>query len=395
MTADTSPPSASLAKRRFLPRFSLRVLLLAVTAFAIGFPIWYRWPYEEEVIQKTSGDLLSPPGEFRTITTWQRQWGGGRKRHGTYQSFRNGVLSSVGTWRDDQFHGPYRSYFIGTKTVAEEGNYVDGEMDGVWKSYNDHDGSLRSSTTWLRGKRVGPATMGAFRGNQVHALVLNEHIVVELDGQPIDDRLGKLLAEGKIEPPHIVKVLKSPSGGVSSGLPITTVTENLWRNHQVPVFVDHRHVDPNLPVTCNALDIPLSAALTVMMHEKNLACDVRYGCIWITSPSDTKNWHDPTGVAEIFPPADSLLATAWKEPVTVLASQLPLDQVLQSIAQPIEIAVDDSRIKSSGQGDTRFAVTLSVQGIPFKDALGLLLYQTRCRCKLEGETLVILPPEKE
>src|SRR5262245_24123007 len=51
------------------PRFSLRVLLLAVTAFAIGFPIWYRWPYEER-----------PPfiGARDVVITWQRQWGGGR-----------------------------------------------------------------------------------------------------------------------------------------------------------------------------------------------------------------------------------------------------------------------------------------------------------------------------
>ena len=43
-------PAAEPAKRRWSPRlqFSLRVLLLAITAFAIGFPIWFRWPYRTE-----------------------------------------------------------------------------------------------------------------------------------------------------------------------------------------------------------------------------------------------------------------------------------------------------------------------------------------------------------
>jgi hypothetical protein len=40
-TSDTS-------RRRFSLRYSLRVLLLGLTAFAIGFPVWYRRPYEEQ-----------------------------------------------------------------------------------------------------------------------------------------------------------------------------------------------------------------------------------------------------------------------------------------------------------------------------------------------------------
>jgi hypothetical protein len=42
-----------LAPHRWLPRpqFSLRLLLLAVTTFAIGFPIWYRWPIEEVTLE--------------------------------------------------------------------------------------------------------------------------------------------------------------------------------------------------------------------------------------------------------------------------------------------------------------------------------------------------------
>ena len=41
------------APRRWF-QFSLRLLLIAFTAFAIGFPIWYRWPYQKSLDEATS-----------------------------------------------------------------------------------------------------------------------------------------------------------------------------------------------------------------------------------------------------------------------------------------------------------------------------------------------------
>ena len=70
----TATPTA--APRRSRLQFGLRMLLLGLTAFAIGFPIWYRWPFEE-VEQKyfgadpfgadpfgadPFGDPFAPPG---------------------------------------------------------------------------------------------------------------------------------------------------------------------------------------------------------------------------------------------------------------------------------------------------------------------------------------------
>src|SRR5438874_5953770 len=79
-------------------QFSLRLLLLALTAFAIGFPIWYRWPYVE------SGPSASMASE-RTIT-WQRQWGGGRLRHGPEITKSGGITSTV-NYRRGKKHGLY------------------------------------------------------------------------------------------------------------------------------------------------------------------------------------------------------------------------------------------------------------------------------------------------
>jgi hypothetical protein len=387
MSGTPSPPS-----RRLPLRFSLRVLLLAVTAFAIGFPIWYRWPYEEDVIQKPTGDPLAAPGEFRTITTWQRNWSAPRKRHGTTRILRNGVTSSVSTYRDDVYHGPYQSFFIGTTILAEEGNYQDGKKHGVWKTYND-TGLLRSTTTWEADQLHGPATIGGIRGkNKIH-LVFRNGEVVELNRQPVEDRLVVLAREGKIDSPLITEVIRSPAGVEYVGLPITTITDSLSRNFQAPIIVDRRHVDPQLRVDCNGCDIPLGASLTVMAAEHDLACDVRYGCIWITTAEDAEHWHDPTGIAEIVPPADSLLAKSWNETVTIAAIEKPLAILLDQKFERLAIDVDTSQIGPGTDEKPSYPVTTNLQGMKFRHALGILLYQTRCRCKLEGETLVILPPE--
>jgi hypothetical protein len=57
------------------------------------------------------------------------------------------------------------------------------------------------------------------------------------------------------------------------------------------------------------------------------------------------------------------------------------------------IAIDTSRISPAEDEVAGYPVTLHLTGLSFRDALGILLYQARCRARLDGETLVILPPE--
>src|SRR5438034_10302208 len=71
--------SSALRPRATRLQFSLRLLLLAITAFAIGFPIWYRWPYQEVLDER---DPLTRAVTSKRILNWQRQWGGDRLLHG-------------------------------------------------------------------------------------------------------------------------------------------------------------------------------------------------------------------------------------------------------------------------------------------------------------------------
>ena len=75
--------------------------------------------------------------------------------------------------------------------------------------------------------------------------------------------------------------------------------------------------------------------------------------------------------------------------MNVDAVSIPLASVLATITQRLAIDIDTAQVQST----SKYLVIHQARGIPFHDMLGQLLYRTGCRCKLEGERLVILPPE--
>src|SRR6185295_1137871 len=113
MIVTTTAPSARPGWLRL--QFSLRLLLLAFTAFAIGFPVWYRWPYEEAVI--------NPTAIASQITTWQRQWGGGRVKHGPQRLIAGGEIVESVMYLNGLRHGPYQRDEV-------RGQFVDDLKDG-------------------------------------------------------------------------------------------------------------------------------------------------------------------------------------------------------------------------------------------------------------------------
>jgi len=139
----------------------------------------------------------------------------------------------------------------------------------------------------------------------------------------------------------------------------------------------------------------LATVLTLRLAPHGLVCDYRYGCIWITTPSDAKNWRDPTGVAEIKPARGTLLAAAWDESVTTAFTTAALAEVLTKLAQRLAIEIDTTQIAPTPPDPNAFPAMTNTNGLPFRHALGLLLNETGCRCKLDGEMLVILPPDNQ
>ena len=139
-----------------------------------------------------------------------------------------------------------------------------------------------------------------------------------------------------------------------------------------------------------------------MLAPHELACDYRYGLLWVTDADKVKNWRDPTGIADIKPPNGSALARAWNEPIAVDGSA-PLKGVLAYIEQKMAISIDASRIQAPPpptplpRAGTAFAAwpTATIRDQPLRHVLGQVLYNSGCRCRLEGDTLVVLPPEEK
>src|SRR5882724_2320998 len=128
--------SASLPSRSSCLRFqfSLRFFLLAFTAFALGFPIWYRWSYQESELRypfKGSVPDKTQPATHRVVTTWRRTWGGGKEKHGPRTNYNLEVNARrVEHFEHDVLHGPFTQSV--NDVVYGSGQYDHGQPDGTW-----------------------------------------------------------------------------------------------------------------------------------------------------------------------------------------------------------------------------------------------------------------------
>src|SRR5262245_6824941 len=163
-------PSPSPLSRRSRLQFSLRLLLAVFTAFAIGFPIWYRWPYEEvEVVYpktRSVGEAImtlrepdkTQPPDCRITNTWQRNWGSLRPSHiRTVTETFEIHLRQVQHYRDGQLHGP--SEFWMRDTPFQVGQYEHGQRSGEWVDYRGYGDFPKSTARWSRGRLDGPYVM--------------------------------------------------------------------------------------------------------------------------------------------------------------------------------------------------------------------------------------------
>jgi len=380
-------------------RFSLRALMLAVTGFAIGFPIWYRWPYEEvEVLP--SPVTSTPTIEKRRITTWQRQWGGGKQKQGPERDLLGGHTLSITTYRHGRKHGPYVGYtlhakfngpamhFVRSDEPTTIGQYSDDLKEGVWTRG-------RSIETWHRGRLDGPAEIEFASGKKV-ALHFADGRLTRFNGNPAVNRLYDLRREDGVMDVRTVLELDKSTSIEAVETPLSDLATIISDQHNALgiILETEKLPDIHLPISTSIQGVDLCSALTVITAAHNLGCDYRYGCIWITTAEDAKDWHDPTGVADVRPATGGAIARAWNEPSAAEVVNQPLATVLAKVAQPLAIEIDCTQIAPTADNPDAFPVLMNAYGLPFRHVLGLLLWKTGCRCKLAGDRLVILPPEE-
>jgi hypothetical protein len=156
-------------------------------------------------------------------------------------------------------------------------------------------------------------------------------------------------------------------------------------------LIDRRCADSRWPITVQVRELPLRDSLYALCELHELDCDYRFGCLWITVRDDKFRWSDPTGTTTLVPPANSTLQRAWDQPVAeVYADDQPLASVLAALAADFKVTIDASRV--IGNADV-FPVSPRLKNLPLRHVLGVLLYETGCRVTLEGDSLVILPPQ--
>ena len=160
--------------------------------------------------------------------------------------------------------------------------------------------------------------------------------------------------------------------------------------HAIPFVVDRRRIkNVDLPLSLSIDGIDLCSALTLLVAPHGLVIEYRYGVLFLTTPNNVKDWRDPTGVSEIRPPAGGALARVWNEPSMMEFVETPLGDATRFLADFMAIEIDVTALPERIQ---KMRVTKNVRGVPWHDAVALMLDDLSLRCEARGgDTLVLLP----
>jgi hypothetical protein len=385
-------------RRRWLrPQLSLRVLLLLVTAFAIGFPLWYVWPYTVHEYQYPSvagqEDRTKPP-QAETISSWKRTWGGEPVLHGKhilrFDNGRHGTVERTTNYVLGKRHGEYIESRNGE--VVLRGQYDADEKSGTWNILED--GEPVVTQTWERGKLDG--LVRTEMDGEVREYLYSDGVLTHRDGKSIDCPLLKKLAAGEIDSRQAA-VLREMSQCAFVRTHLRDVIAYLGDFHDTGIMIntkafDEADKDFDLAVTANYKGLDLATLLALITDDLGLTCDYRYGFPMVTTKEDAANWSDRTGVSALQLPAGSAIQREWDTPVTVQLVESELDLAVTQLCRSLQLPCDTSQIQPLDSVNPRFPVTTNLTKVPLKHALAILLEKTECSCELDGEKLVIKPP---
>ena len=378
---------------------SLRLLLLLVTAFAIGLSLWYRWPYEEREriypIDPRTGqpDKLLPPNQ-EVVTTWRNEWGGTRKRHGPV------VWRSLATNREDITVEHYRAGRLHGKYIEKhDGNSVAGQYDGGRKSgtwrrdiTSLHGAQIKTTENWQNDKPHGEWTMLEPSGGTLR-LTFDNSTLTQVNGHSIADvrdRLSQSAGFSRLEE----KLLSRVPFDEFYECPLADLIDFIADDLECEIVVGDRK-SAGVPITWVWDDHTLETFLLSVTEQSGLSLEIRYGCLWIAQLEPPGVWRDTTSVESVQPPQGSQLAELWGKKVGVVTERESLSSVVQGFGPDVGEVIDVSQIAPTVYRPIRYPVTMVTRAMPLRAALGVLLSETGCRCKQEGQRVILLPPEDD
>ena len=398
-------PVAPKPRRRFVPQFSLRALLVVVTVSAIGMAVWYHMPIEEEVEYPVTPQLLAslPQNDWmpkREVRTVRRGFGKDRVQHGWTRVYDfAGRLYRETLWQESQQSGPTREWHKGV--LRHEGMYLNDRKDGVWKMYAGTPSQVTSIQSWKRGLPHGFWEIYDAKGVGSRKIECWEGAVKQIDGRAVGDPLMARARAGKIDDQRIQREIQYGAMLDFTNVAVKDVVVYLQEAHGIPIEVDVRSLERQRisitkPITENLDRIPLSIALVAMLEPVGVAADYRFGVIMICSAEDAKTWRDRTGVEKILPRPDSALARQWEEDVTIDCVEAALPAVIAQITNQTGIPFDLSPLAlgDATQPRRRTSITMNLNGPALKNALGILCEQCELHVRQHGDTLVLEPMEQ-
>ena len=292
-----------------------------------------------------------------------------------------------------------------------EGNWIDGLPHGNWRGTYSN-GREYFSMTWDRGRLI--STSSRF----------------------VDQRLAELIAARAFEDPHIVVGLMEPIEARFRKQPLMQVVdyaenateleirfselgETAWpptesydrvqltadselviplTEHAEGYEIDWRLNTPatpqasvikyyKIPIDYEASHVPLFFVLGDVLQPLGLGCDYRYGMIHVVHLHSIP-WSDPTGVASLRPEPGTRIHQVWNDPANVDFIEMPLGQVIDYVTAEHRVPLDARRLPAKFRD---LPVTLNLKDVAFKNALGMILDETQCQCRLERGELLIEP----
>jgi len=419
-TAERKP-----TRRRFVPQFSLRMLLGTITLFSVAAAVWWRWP----IVQSSSGEMeLLSLGEdpkegydIVKVQTVERK----RFRHGLWgELIRHGTTEIISAdttqcllleeWQDGARHGRFARYYPSGEP-REVGAYRVGKRSGDWTyfapKWSVQGGSPASVVShWDDGLATGKWEWQFADGKPLKTAEFRGGIIVAINGQPVTDHLAAQFGQEKNKDSVIADMASatnssafdrpsrqftfqpSPVGPVSLENHCAGLAE-LW---QIPVSFDpFSRVDLAVEEVEICGLAPPSAALVLALHEHGLAAVSRYGCLLITTEQIAKG-PDPTGLEGLNIPVDGRIAEALNKNNAVLSWSTSLEEALSRCQKETGVEFDIlSRQGSFGLAEQLRYPREPRKAFPYnltlRDALGLALFQTRYRCTLRGDVVVVTP----
>jgi hypothetical protein len=365
------PTTASVRPKRrwFSPRFSLKMLMLAVTAAAVGSAVWWRWPV-------TIKSVIRRSPLIEDTTTYHR-----------------------GLWGNLIEHGVYRRTVDGK--IEREIHFYEGEAGAC---------EYRTENTVLAYEYKNRKLIAAPHGPRGSLLV-----------QRMNDPALKKSAES----------LWADVDLDYATTPLKELIDDLHERFGLCLALRPRRTDVyETPITVNVKGWPIRMGFDAILSPRGLVLDYRYGVLCIVDAEGAANWQDFTGAMELQPPPESSLAERLDAPAKLTRielqiapranpssrpfNELPLSSVLRNLGAQQDVSVKlllthDDWEKLEARDDGMLGLpsdAIAIRGnaspvpseplpITLRQLLALILDKAELKCREEKGVLIIEPMPKE